>query len=115
MSNEKYECGFFFMPLISRENIDTFSEALWKHHMAEAISLLTQSPVRYTAPRRYRAPGCNCNQGSRRNLDRQTNKHMRKHVTSIPGQQLAQCNEKPVDRTEHSHSTTGTKMNHQYK
>jgi hypothetical protein len=95
--------------LISRENIKTFSEPLWKHHMAEAISLLTQSPVRYTAPRRYRAPGCNCNHGFRRNLDMLINRHIRKHVTSIPGQQLAQCSGKPAGRTEHSHSTTATK------
>jgi hypothetical protein len=107
--------GLSFTSLISRENIETFSEALWKHHMAEVISLLTQSPVTYTAPRRYRALGCNCNQGFKQNLDMLINRHIRKHVTSIPGQQLAQCSGKPVDRTERSHSTTGTKMNHQYK
>ena len=39
----------------------TFSDALWKHHNAEAMSFFTQSPVKYTTPRRSRAPGCNYN------------------------------------------------------
>jgi len=30
----------------------TFSEALWKHHIAESTSCFTQSPVRYTIPKR---------------------------------------------------------------
>lgn len=37
----------------------TFSDARWKHHMADATSFFTQSPAKYTDPSRYKAPGCN--------------------------------------------------------
>jgi hypothetical protein len=59
---KKIKFELIFYSQASPREIPTFSDALWKHHIAEAISLLTQSPVKYTAPRRYKAPGCNCNQ-----------------------------------------------------